>query len=100
MKIQGILGPCASLEKVDFGLSLFILILMLAESLMFMFNALVQKGLLCSETVIGQGNTSAWKLCGLDKATTLCIYFDITKKESSDAIGEATSDQFYLQFLT
>ncbi|KNA17655.1 hypothetical protein SOVF_077960 [Spinacia oleracea] len=73
MKIQGILGPCASLEK---------------------------KGLLCSETVIGQGNTSAWKLCGLDKATTLCIYFDITKKESSDAIGEATSDQFYLQFLT
>uniref|UniRef100_A0A803MZV8 Protein transport protein SEC23 n=1 Tax=Chenopodium quinoa TaxID=63459 RepID=A0A803MZV8_CHEQI len=73
MKIQGILGPCASLEK---------------------------KGLLCSETVIGQGNTSAWKLCGLDKATTLCIYFDIAKKESPDAIGEATSNLFYLQFLT
>ncbi|KMS99826.1 hypothetical protein BVRB_1g016780 [Beta vulgaris subsp. vulgaris] len=73
MKIQGILGPCASLEK---------------------------KGLLCSETVIGQGNTSAWKLCGLDKATTLCIFFDIAKKESSDAIGQATSNQFFLQFLT
>lgn len=73
MKIQGILGPCASLEK---------------------------KGLQCSETVIGQGNTSAWKLCGLDKATTLCIYFDIAKKDNPDAIGQATSNQFYLQFLT
>ncbi|XP_057531528.1 protein transport protein SEC23 C [Amaranthus tricolor] len=73
MKIQGILGPCASLEK---------------------------KGLACSETVIGQGNTSSWKLCGLDKATTLCLFFDIAKKESPDAIGQATSNLFYLQFLT
>lgn len=73
LKIQGILGPCASLEK---------------------------KGLLCSETVIGQGNTTAWKMCGLDKATTLCLFFDIAKKETPDAIGQVTSNQFYLQFLT
>ncbi|GAB4844212.1 Protein transport protein S23 C [Ancistrocladus abbreviatus] len=73
MKVHGILGPCTSLEK---------------------------KGPLCSETVIGQGNTSAWKMCGLDKATSLCIIFDIAKKDSPDAIGQSTSNQFYLQFLT
>lgn len=73
LKIQGILGPCGSLDK---------------------------KGLLCSETIIGQGNTTAWKMCGLDKSTTLCLFFDIAKKETPDAIGQATSNQFYLQFLT
>lgn len=73
LKIQGILGPCASLDK---------------------------KGLLSSETIIGQGNTTAWKMCGLDKSTTLCLFFDIAKKETPDAIGQATSNQFYLQFLT
>ncbi|KAL9269709.1 transport protein SEC23 C-like protein [Drosera capensis] len=57
LKVQGILGPCASLEK---------------------------KGAICSETVVGQGNTTAWKLCGLDKATSLCIVFEIAKKESND----------------
>ncbi|KAL2892650.1 Protein transport protein SEC23 [Bienertia sinuspersici] len=71
MKVQGILGPCASLEK---------------------------KGLLCSDTVVGQGNTSAWKLCGLDKTTSLCIFFDIAKKDSPDAIGQAASNQFYLHY--
>ncbi|KAJ4836151.1 hypothetical protein Tsubulata_048981 [Turnera subulata] len=35
IKVQGIIGPCASLEK---------------------------KGPLCSDTVVGQGNTSAWKM--------------------------------------
>lgn len=73
LKIQGVLGPCASLEKV---------------------------GLYCSETVIGQGNTSAWKMCSLDKSTSLSIFFDIVKKDSPEAIGQATSSQFYLQFLT
>lgn len=73
MKVQGILGPVASLEK---------------------------KGPICSETVVGQGNTSAWKMCGLDKATSICIIFEIAKKDSLDAIGQSTSNQFYLQFLT
>ncbi|KAL0885638.1 hypothetical protein Bca101_009621 [Brassica carinata] len=40
VKVQGVIGPCASLEK---------------------------KGPLCSDTAIGQGHTSAWKMCGLDK---------------------------------
>ncbi|CAK9328539.1 unnamed protein product [Citrullus colocynthis] len=73
IKIQGVIGPCASLEK---------------------------KGPLCSDTVVGQGNTSAWKMCGLDKATTLSLIFEIVKKESSDAAVQSASNQFYFQFLT
>ncbi|KAL8119419.1 protein transport protein SEC23 C [Apium graveolens] len=73
IKVQGIIGPCASLEK---------------------------KGPLCSETVIGQGNTTAWKMCGLDKSTSLCLMFEIVKKESPDAITQSANNQFYFQFLT
>ncbi|KAJ8631932.1 hypothetical protein MRB53_025268 [Persea americana] len=73
VKVQGIIGPCTSLEK---------------------------KGPICSETVIGQGNTSAWKMCGLDKATSLCLMFDIVRKDNPDAIGQPTSNQFFFQFLT
>ncbi|KAL3516695.1 hypothetical protein ACH5RR_023597 [Cinchona calisaya] len=73
IKIQGIIGPCASLEK---------------------------KGPLASENVIGQGNTTAWKMCGLDKTTSLCLVFDIVKKESPDAIAQSANNLFYFQFLT
>ncbi|XP_022964105.1 protein transport protein SEC23 [Cucurbita moschata] len=73
IKVQGVIGPCASLEK---------------------------KGPLCSDTVIGQGNTSAWKMCGFDKATTLSLIFEIVKKETSDATVQSASNQFYFQFLT
>ncbi|KAG6748849.1 hypothetical protein POTOM_048785 [Populus tomentosa] len=59
------------------------------------------KGPLCSDTVVGEGNTSAWKMCGLDKATTLCLIFEIAKKDSPDATAQQTSSyQFYFQFLT
>lgn len=73
IKIQGIIGPCASLEK---------------------------KGPLCSETVISQGSTTAWKMCGLDKSTSLCLIFEIVKKENPDAIAQSANNQFYFQFLT
>ncbi|RDY00775.1 hypothetical protein CR513_15988, partial [Mucuna pruriens] len=73
LKVQGIIGPCASLEK---------------------------KGPLCSDVVIGQGGTSAWKMCGLDKSTSLCLFFDVVRKESPDAALQSTSNQFYFQFLT
>ncbi|GFY92093.1 Sec23/Sec24 protein transport family protein [Actinidia rufa] len=72
IRVQGIIGPCASLEKV----------------------------LLCSETVVGQGSTSAWKMCGLDKATSLCLVFEIVKKEIPEVIGQSANNQFYFQFLT
>ncbi|KAM7476611.1 hypothetical protein LguiB_023854 [Lonicera macranthoides] len=73
IKIQGIIGPCASLDK---------------------------KGPLCSEIVIGQGGTTAWKMCGLDKATSLCLIFEMVKKETPDVIGQAANNQIYFQFLT
>ncbi|PON56701.1 Sec23/Sec [Parasponia andersonii] len=73
IKVQGAIGPLASLEK---------------------------KGALCSETVVGQGGTSAWRMCGLDKATSLCLMFEIAKKEIPDGTVPATSNQFYFQFMT
>jgi protein transport protein SEC23 len=60
----------------------------------------VQRSPLSSDTVIGQGNTSAWKMCGLDRKTSLCLIFDIAKKDGPESIGQSASDQFYFQFLT
>lgn len=101
IKIQGVIGPCASLEKVLPNEWLKPpLLLKCFASLKFILLALVQKGPLCSDTVVGQGNTSAWKMCGLDKATTLSLIFEIVKKESSDAAVQSASNQFYFQFLT
>ncbi|OVA12982.1 zinc finger protein [Macleaya cordata] len=72
IKIQGIIGPCTSLEK---------------------------KGPSCADTVIGQGNTTAWKICGLDRSTCLTVFFDISPSDRSNPPG-ASNSQFYLQFLT
>ncbi|KAG0464136.1 hypothetical protein HPP92_020205 [Vanilla planifolia] len=72
IKIQGIIGPCTSLEK---------------------------KGALCSDTVTGQGNTTAWKICGLDRSTCLTVFFDISPSERSSQSG-IPNPQLYLQFLT
>lgn len=72
IKIQGVLGPCTSLEK---------------------------KGVAVADTVIGQGNTTAWKLCSLDKNTCLTVYFDIASSERSNAPG-TLNPELYLQFLT
>ncbi|PWA87487.1 sec23/Sec24 protein transport family protein [Artemisia annua] len=72
IKIQGIIGPCTSLEK---------------------------KGPAVASTVIGQGNTTAWKLCGLDKDTCLTVFFDISSSEKSDASGNV-NPQLYIQTVT
>ncbi|CAK7328530.1 unnamed protein product [Dovyalis caffra] len=72
IKIQGIIGPCTSMEK---------------------------KGPSVSDTVIGEGNTTAWKMCGLDKSTCLTVFFDLSSSEKSNAPG-AANPQLYLQFLT
>ncbi|KAL7105980.1 hypothetical protein ACP275_07G082400 [Erythranthe tilingii] len=71
IKIQGIIGPCTSLEK---------------------------KGPAVANTVIGQGNTTAWKMCGLDRSTCLTIFFDVSSSEKSDPAGP--NPQLYIQFLT
>ncbi|OWM84238.1 hypothetical protein CDL15_Pgr011623 [Punica granatum] len=72
IKIQGILGPCTSLE---------------------------QKGTAVSDTVIGEGGTTAWKMCGLDKSTCLTVLFDLSPGDKSSVPGNV-NPQLYLQFLT
>ncbi|XP_022137919.1 protein transport protein SEC23-like [Momordica charantia] len=72
IKIQGIIGPCTSLEK---------------------------KGPAVSDTIIGEGNTTLWKMCGLDKSTCLTVFFDLASSDRSSTQGTA-NPQLYLQFLT
>lgn len=72
IKIQGIIGPCTSLDK---------------------------KGPAVADTVIGQGNTTAWKMCSIDKNTCVTVYFDISSSERSNPPGNL-NPQLYLQFLT
>eukprot|EP00262_Sarcandra_glabra_P010322 TRINITY_DN2546_c0_g7_i2.p1 TRINITY_DN2546_c0_g7~~TRINITY_DN2546_c0_g7_i2.p1 ORF type:complete len:763 (+),score=103.55 TRINITY_DN2546_c0_g7_i2:131-2419(+) len=72
IKIQGIIGPCTSLEK---------------------------KGPSCADVVIGQGSTTAWKMCGLDKSTCLTVFFDIAPGERSNPPG-TVNQQLYIQFVT
>ncbi|XP_020226888.1 protein transport protein SEC23 [Cajanus cajan] len=72
IKIQGIIGPCTSLEK---------------------------KGPSVADTAIGEGNTTAWKMCGLDKSTCLTVMFDLSSSDRSNTPG-AVNPQLYLQFLT
>ncbi|GMI78693.1 hypothetical protein like AT1G05520 [Hibiscus trionum] len=72
IKVQGIIGPCTSLEK---------------------------KGPNISDTVVGEGNTTAWKMCGLDKSTCLTVLFDLSSTDQSNVPG-IMNPQLYLQFLT
>lgn len=58
----------------------------------------MQKGPAVANTVIGQGNTTAWKMCGLDKSTCLTVFFDVSSSEKSDPAGP--SPQLYIQFMT
>ncbi|CAA3007350.1 transport SEC23-like [Olea europaea subsp. europaea] len=61
-------------------------------------SALDQKGPAVANTVIGQGNTTAWKMCGLDRNTCMTVFFDISSNEKSDPSG--TNPQLYIQFIT
>ncbi|KAJ7957280.1 Protein transport protein SEC23 [Quillaja saponaria] len=72
IKIQGIIGPCTSLEK---------------------------KGPAVADTVVGEGNTTAWKMCGLNKSTCLTVLFDLSSSDRSNTQG-TINPHLYLQFLT
>jgi len=43
----------------------------------------LQRSSLSSDSVVGQGNTDAWKMCGLDRKASLCLVFDIAKKDGA-----------------
>ncbi|CAI5469938.1 unnamed protein product [Closterium sp. Yama58-4] len=77
IKVQGAIGPCASLEK---------------------------KGPSTSDTPICQGHTTQWKLCGLDSLTTVALLFDIATAQqpsgAPSAAATAASQQLHLQFTT
>lgn len=62
-------------------------------------NHILQKGPSVADTVIGEGNTTAWKMCGLDKSTCLTVMFDLSSSDRSNTPG-AVNPQLYLQFLT
>ncbi|XP_050372685.1 protein transport protein SEC23-like [Argentina anserina] len=72
IKIQGVIGPCTSLEK---------------------------KGPAVADTSIGEGNTTAWKMCSLDRSTCLTVFFDLSSSDQSNTPG-TVNPQLYLQFLT
>ncbi|KAI4344901.1 hypothetical protein L6164_012083 [Bauhinia variegata] len=72
VKIQGAIGPCTSLEK---------------------------KGPSVADTVVGEGDTTAWKMCGLDKSTCLTVIFDLSSSDRTNTPGDV-NPQLYLQFLT
>lgn len=53
-------------------------------------------GEIIGDTVIGEGNTNAWKLGSVNSHSTYAIYFDIT-----DNIGTANSNNYvFFQFIT
>jgi protein transport protein SEC23 len=72
VKIQGAIGPCASLER---------------------------KGISCADIIIGQGDTSAWKMSGLNRSTTLIVFFEVNPTTQPGPYS-TTGQQFFLRFLT
>ncbi|CAI7824723.1 unnamed protein product [Closterium sp. NIES-53] len=68
----------------------------------------LQKGPLTSDVAIGQGHTTAWKLCGLDVCTSLAVLFEIVPAQQQQAQQQAAAQglqnpgaqQFHLQFTT
>lgn len=69
-KIAGAIGPCASLRK---------------------------PGSSVSENEIGVGGTSAWYLGGVDPATTIAFFFEVT---NTNATPLPQHKRRYIQFLT
>jgi protein transport protein SEC23 len=46
-------------------------------------SSLEKKSPYAAETEIGIGNTNAWKLCGVDPASTYALYFEIVNQHSN-----------------
>lgn len=70
IKLSGAIGPCASMKK---------------------------SGPTVSETEIGVGGTSQWYMGGIDSATTMSFFFDIT---NTNATPLPQHKRRYMQFIT
>jgi protein transport protein SEC23 len=46
-------------------------------------SSLEKKGPAVAETEIGIGGTSAWRLCGVEPASTYAIYFEVANQHSN-----------------
>lgn len=77
IKVAGLLGPAARMEK---------------------------RGPNVAEHELGLGGTTQWKLCGLDFDTTLAVFFEVTASNNRDqqeaSMAAQASQQFFLQFIT
>lgn len=51
-------------------------------------NANVCLGPSVGETEIGMGNTTAWKMCGLDANSTVGIYFEVVNQHNNPPQGQ------------
>jgi protein transport protein SEC23 len=56
VKINGVIGQCAPLDK---------------------------KGPSVADQEIGVGGTSAWRLCGLDAATSMAVFLEVCQKQQT-----------------
>ncbi|CAL55059.1 Zinc finger, Sec23/Sec24-type [Ostreococcus tauri] len=78
VKTSGVIGPCAALDR---------------------------KGLpgAVSDSPIGSGGTTAWKMCTLTNETSLAVYFEVAnpggKDQQSMAMQGQHAQQFFVQFL-
>ena len=61
-------------------------------------NSLGKKSGNVAETEIGQGNTNAWSMGGIDEDTTIALYFEVTNQQASQPVQQG--QQRHLQLLT
>lgn len=80
VKVSGCLGPVDSLNK---------------------------KGPMVSDTVVGHGGTTSWRLSSMTEDTTLAVFFDIAGEggaqrqgDPTGAYGQGGSEQLFVQFMT
>ena len=64
-----------------------------------------RRGPAVSETTVGMGGTTAWKLAGLDASTAITLFFEPAAAGSAGRGGDGSSapgptSQLYLQFIT
>mmetsp|Transcript_1673 Transcript_1673/g.3733 ORF Transcript_1673/g.3733 Transcript_1673/m.3733 type:complete len:774 (+) Transcript_1673:53-2374(+) len=79
IKVSGCIGPCAPLDK---------------------------KSALVSETAVGMGGTTVWRLCSLNSSTSLCVFFDVVgtkegnQQQQLDHTNPLSNQQLFIQFQT
>ncbi|XP_065829274.1 protein transport protein Sec23A-like [Oscarella lobularis] len=72
LKVMGAIGPCVSMKKNNGSVS---------------------------DTELGVGGTSMWKLCGLDSSTTMAFFFEVANQHSTPVPqGQRGIIQFVLSY--